>query len=93
MSVAPGTWPEPAIDAISATQFVAISDGANYNCWRMTTSDASFSNVGTICAGSGAKVGLTVRQSVKRELIFEISIAGTVQRYISYNMGVNWNAS
>lgn len=91
MSVGPGTWPEPAVDDLSGSQFIAIYDGTNYNLWRMSTGQTSFTQVGMIAAAPAGKAGLTVRGSVYRELVFVVSNAGTIMRYVSSNMGVTWN--
>lgn len=94
VSIATGTWPKGAVDLASATEFCVIYDGTKYNCWRKTTSDAVFKNVGTIVTAPAGGGGLTIRPSVNPIAIFEITdVSGNVVRYISSNMGVNWTLS
>jgi len=91
VSVATGTWPEPCIDDLSGTEFIAISDGTTYHCYRKTNQETTFTNVGAIVSVTPGKSGMTVRGSVGRQVIFEVSDSGTVRRFVSTNMGVAWN--
>lgn len=91
MSVATGTWPEPAVDETSATEFMAIHDGAQFNCWVKRTEDVDFVQKGKIVTVAAGKSGLIVRSSVNNELVFEVSDSGTIRRFLGTNMGVNWS--
>ena len=91
VSIATGTWPKPCVDPLPNAEFVAIYDGANYNCWRMLNGESVFTEVGMIVTAPAGQGGMTVRRSVLGELVFEVSNgSGAVLRLIGTNMGVNW---